>query len=143
VSGSVPADKMPMATILIMAAIFIVINLCSSLIYRMIRFVVKFAYLGTLDRLGGIVSGALKGVALLLLVFVLGTMIRIPLTQSWFAESRSMRIAAAIWPHITEYVDSHGISLPGSVEEPAQESPFSILSPQNEPPSANERSVWD
>jgi len=143
INGSVPADKMPLATIVIMAVIFILINLCSSLIYRMIRLIVKFAYLSALDRLGGIFSGFIKGLALLLLVFVVGTMIRIPLTQSWFTESRSMKIAAIIWPYITEYVDSHGIALPETWNGTSQESSFSILSPQNPIPSPTERSGWN
>ncbi len=138
-SGSVPPDKLSMVTIIIMAVIFIAINLGSSLIYRMIRLIVKFAYLGTLDRLGGILSGLVKGTALLLLVFVLGTMIRLPLTQSWFVESRSMRVASVIWPHISEYMDSHGMVFPGdSTSSSSEESPFSLLSPLQAPSAPNE-----
>lgn len=146
-SGSIPSDKLSVAVIIIMAVIFIAVNLGSSLIYRMIRLVVKFAFLGTLDRLGGILSGVVKGTALLLLVFVVATMIRLPLTQSWFVESRSMRIAAVIWPHISEYMDSHGMALPGNATDSSQEEPsFTILSPQSpqkEPPSSDERSEWN
>jgi membrane protein required for colicin V production len=141
-SGSIPPDKLSVAVI-----IFIAVNLGSSLIYRMIRLVVKFAFLGTLDRLGGILSGLVKGTALLLLVFVAATMIRLPLTQSWFVESRSMRIAAVIWPHISEYMDSHGMDFPGNATNSSQEEPsFTILSPKNpqkETPSSDERSEWN
>ncbi len=143
-SGSIPPDKLSVVTIVIMAVIFIAVNLGSSLIYRMIRLVVKFAFLGTLDRLGGVLSGLVKGMALLLLVFMGGTMIRLPLTQSWFIESRSMRIAAVVWPHISEYMDAHGVVFPGDTQHSSPEdTSFSILSPQGthkEVPPSDERS---
>ena len=87
-----------------LVAIFVAVNLVAALLCRLVGALLKVARLSLFDRVLGLGAGALKGVALLFVVYG-GLLMAGPLVPpQWIVESRSLQTVALIWPRLTPYI---------------------------------------
>ena len=89
-----------------MVIIYILTVLLANLACRGVKAFIKFASLTMVDRVLGVFSGLLKGVFLLLFLYVGITTYSPFLPTEWIGDSLLMRQADALWPDIQALLES-------------------------------------
>jgi uncharacterized membrane protein required for colicin V production len=97
------------ATAVSMAAIFLAVFLCCSLLDKIIKKILSVTQLSWMDKICGGVSGLLKLYVITLFVLVAG-MIVSPLTgDAWIMKSKILIAASRTWPVVYPLLDSLGV----------------------------------
>lgn len=101
-AGIWPQGGSALLSVSAMALIYIAAVVGAALMCKMVRAFLKFTSLAFIDRILGAGAGALKGVALILFLYVGITTYSPIIPSEWMAESVVMRSAHAAWPVIQE-----------------------------------------
>ncbi|EFC92067.1 Colicin V production protein [Dethiosulfovibrio peptidovorans DSM 11002] len=101
--------SLPAGKVISMVVVFVVVVLLGALLTRVCRAFLTITSLTFLDRMLGLAAGCVKSVALLLVLFVLISMVKPLVPQEVLKQSRSMILAAIIWPHVAPYAAKSGL----------------------------------
>ena len=94
-----------LSRIIAIALIFFAVCVVCSLIGKLFSAILSMASLGSLDRMCGMLAGAVKGAAIVTLVVVVLSRAQRFLPVEFLRESRVAVIVNGLLPHIEQYID--------------------------------------
>ena len=94
-----------------MVCVFVMTALVGAVVGKVSKAFLSLASLTFMDRILGIMAGAVKSLALLMVLFVIVNISGPLVPKELMDQSRSMAIARVVWPHIAPYVIRSGLVL--------------------------------
>jgi membrane protein required for colicin V production len=96
----------PLSRIIAIAVIFFAVCIVCALIGKLLKALLNFVYLSTLDRMCGLLIGFIKGAALVVFIVILLNRASSFLPGIDLSQSRTAAVVNALLPDIEHYIDA-------------------------------------
>jgi membrane protein required for colicin V production len=106
IRGYFPQLSPALSRIIAIAIVFFAVCIICALIGKLLKAILNFVYLSTLDRMCGLLIGFIKGAAIVVFLVILLNRAKSFLPNVELGQSRTVAIVNALLPNIENYIDS-------------------------------------